>query len=231
MSRQTGNKAGSPTSSLFKTPQGGSGKAEIDKNAGAVSATGNTTKAEGPAQAPGTATKSIRQVYKKRSMTLTWAASWLLIQGWILRISWTCTCSRTRGQRHSRKLIPPLQMTPPQTSRQSKTVRARAHLLAVRWQHPLNQRSLSHKHEAVHQLQPSQLGGQADSLEDDWQLVNPHQDRGRYKRVKTKERKNAGQSAGAQAQTSSSGRILLKTPKAQSYSAIEVGRASGRARR
>ena len=70
-----------------------------------------------------------------------------------------------------------------------------------------------------HDPSTSQLGGQADSLEDDWQPVNPHPGRGRYKRVKTKERENAGQSAGAPAPTSSSGRILLKTPKAQSYPA------------
>jgi hypothetical protein len=46
---QTGNKAGSPTSNLLKTPQVGSGKAESDKNAGTVNVTGNTMKADSPA--------------------------------------------------------------------------------------------------------------------------------------------------------------------------------------
>ena len=67
-----------------------------------------------------------------------------------------------------------------------------------------------------HDPSTSQLGGQADSLEDDWEPVNPHPGRGRYKRVK-KDRENSGQSAGVPALTSSSGRILLKTQKAQPY--------------
>jgi Ino eighty subunit 1 len=70
-----------------------------------------------------------------------------------------------------------------------------------------------------HDPSTSQLGGQADSLEDDWEPVNPHPGRGRYKRVKTKDRENSGQSAGTPALTSSSGRILLKTQKAQPYPA------------
>jgi Ino eighty subunit 1 len=65
----------------------------------------------------------------------------------------------------------------------------------------------------------SQLGGQADSLEDDWEPINLHPGRGRYKRVKTKDRENSGHSAGTSALTSSSGRILLKTQKAQQYPA------------
>ena len=68
-----------------------------------------------------------------------------------------------------------------------------------------------------HDPSTSQLGGQADSLEDDWEPVNPHPGRGRYKRVKTRDRENSGQSAGTPALTSSSGRILLKTQKAQPY--------------
>ena len=70
-----------------------------------------------------------------------------------------------------------------------------------------------------HDPSTSQLGGQADSLEDDWEPVNPHPGRGRYKRVKTKDRENSGQSAGTAALTSSSGRILHKTQKAQLYPA------------
>jgi Ino eighty subunit 1 len=70
-----------------------------------------------------------------------------------------------------------------------------------------------------HDPSTSQLGGQADSLEDDWEPVNPHPGRGRYKRVKTKDRETSGQSAGTPALTSSSGRILLKTQKAQPYPA------------
>ena len=71
----------------------------------------------------------------------------------------------------------------------------------------------------------SQLGGQADSLEDDWEPVNPHPGRGRYKRVKTaKAAREDSASALPQhpmqtTNTSSSGRILMKTSKAQSYPA------------
>jgi Ino eighty subunit 1 len=64
----------------------------------------------------------------------------------------------------------------------------------------------------------SQLGGQADSLEDDWEPANQHPGRGRYKRVK-KDRENSGQSAGTSALISSSGRILHKTQKALPYPA------------
>ena len=56
----------------------------------------------------------------------------------------------------------------------------------------------------------SRLGGQADSLEDDWEPVNPHPGRGRYKRTK-KDKDGTGQ-------TSSSGRALTKTSKAQNQS-------------
>lgn len=70
-----------------------------------------------------------------------------------------------------------------------------------------------------HDPSTSQLGGQADSLEDDWEPVNPHPGRGRYKRVKAKDRENSGQSAAVPAATSSSGRILMKTTKAQPYPA------------
>ena len=56
----------------------------------------------------------------------------------------------------------------------------------------------------------SKLGGQADSLEDDWEPVNPHPGRGRYKRPTKKEREaQEGQ------RTSLSGRPLHRTAKAQ----------------
>src|SRR5271170_390221 len=73
----------------------------------------------------------------------------------------------------------------------------------------------SHRHDPS----TSQLGGQADSLEDEWEPVNPHPGRGRYKRVKAKDRENSGQSGGTAALTSSSGRLLHKTQKAQPYPA------------
>jgi Ino eighty subunit 1 len=57
----------------------------------------------------------------------------------------------------------------------------------------------------------SRLGGQADSLEDDWEPVNPHPGRGRYKRVK----KDRDSVPGPPPTTSSSGRVLMKTSKAQ----------------
>ena len=68
-----------------------------------------------------------------------------------------------------------------------------------------------------HDPSTSQLGGQADSLDDDWEPVNPHPGRGRYKRVKTKDRESGHSSLQHQTSTmtSSSGRILLKTAKAQ----------------
>lgn len=59
----------------------------------------------------------------------------------------------------------------------------------------------------------SRLGGQADSLEDDWEPVNPHPGRGRYKRVKKDRDSVVG--GGPPPTTSSSGRIIMKTSKAQ----------------
>ena len=53
----------------------------------------------------------------------------------------------------------------------------------------------------------SRLGGQADSLEDDWEPVNPHPGRGRYKRTTKKEKDEQ--------RTSLSGRTLHRTAKAQ----------------
>ena len=65
----------------------------------------------------------------------------------------------------------------------------------------------------------SRLGGQAESLDDDWEPVDPHPGRGRYKRVKNKDKVTAQQSAHAQAHpsnlTSSSGRTIFKTSKTQ----------------
>ena len=55
-------------------------------------------------------------------------------------------------------------------------------------------------------LTTSQLGGQADSLEDEWEPINPG--RGCYKRSKAKDRETSGQSGGTAALTSSSGRLL-----------------------
>lgn len=65
----------------------------------------------------------------------------------------------------------------------------------------------------------SRLGGQADSLEDDWEPVNPHPGRGRYKRVK----KDRDSAAGPAPPTSSSGRILMKTSKAQHQALHDPG--------
>jgi Ino eighty subunit 1 len=65
----------------------------------------------------------------------------------------------------------------------------------------------------------SRLGGQADSLEDDWEPVNPHPGRGRYKRVK----KDRDAVPGPPVTTSSSGRILMKTSKAQNQNLYEEG--------
>jgi Ino eighty subunit 1 len=67
---------------------------------------------------------------------------------------------------------------------------------------------------SIHGSDPatSRLGGQADSLEDDWEPVNPHPGRGRYKRI----RKDRDSATGPHPLTSSSGRILMKTSKAQS---------------
>ena len=45
---QTGNKVGSPSSNLLKTPQLGSDREAVVKSIGAVNATGNTTEAQGP---------------------------------------------------------------------------------------------------------------------------------------------------------------------------------------
>ncbi|ERF75398.1 hypothetical protein EPUS_00191 [Endocarpon pusillum Z07020] len=65
----------------------------------------------------------------------------------------------------------------------------------------------------------SRLGGQADSLEDDWEPVNPHPGRGRYKRIK----KDRDSVPGPALTTSSSGRILMKTSKAQNQGPYDPG--------
>lgn len=65
----------------------------------------------------------------------------------------------------------------------------------------------------------SRLGGQADSLEDDWEPVNPHPGRGRYKRVK----KDRDSVPGPPLATSSSGRVLMKTSKAQNQGIYDPG--------
>ena len=57
----------------------------------------------------------------------------------------------------------------------------------------------------------SKLGGQADSLEDDWEPVDPHPGRGRYKRPTKKEKENRDGGP----RTSLSGRPLHRTAKAQ----------------
>lgn len=66
----------------------------------------------------------------------------------------------------------------------------------------------------------SRLGGQADSLEDDWEPVNPHPGRGRYRRVK-KERDSVP--GAPPPHTSSSGRVLMKTSKAQNPGLYDPG--------
>lgn len=58
----------------------------------------------------------------------------------------------------------------------------------------------------------SRLVGQADSLKDDWEPVDPHPGRGRYKRIK-KDRESSSSHLAA-SNTSSSGRALVKTSKA-----------------
>ncbi len=72
-----------------------------------------------------------------------------------------------------------------------------------------------------HNVDPatSQLGGQADSLKDDWEPVNPHPGRGRYKRVK----KDRDGMPGPPLTTSSSGRVLMKTSKAQNQGLYDPG--------
>lgn len=65
----------------------------------------------------------------------------------------------------------------------------------------------------------SRLGGQADSLEDDWEPVNPHPGRGRYKRVK----RDRDSIPVPPPTTSSSGRVLMKTSKAQNRNLYDPG--------